>query len=126
MPGRAGTVRFGINPDEHIGTTSADGVSKVNTPTDGPYTETHYAFNPGRLSRDMGSTRGSDPQGDYVRVPRQADYMSNHDDYSAGDLHLLNMDEYKVLDNTVYSVKCEYAGDSPNGGAPSMTTGAFD
>jgi hypothetical protein len=126
MAGKAGTVRFGMNPDEHPGPTSNDGVSKVILPYDGPYTEIHFAYNPSMKSREMGTTRGGDPGKDYVRDKREADYMSNHDGYSGGDIHLMNMDERKVLNNTVYSAKCEYAGDSENGGAPAMTSGAFD
>lgn len=126
MAGKAGTVRFGVNPEEHIGTTSTDGMSKVKTPIDGPLLETHFAYNPAQKPRDMSSTRGSDPGDDYVRTPRQADYMSNHDGYMGGDMHLMNLDERKVLQNTIYSAKCEYADDSDNGNAPSQTTGAFD
>lgn len=126
MAGKAGTVRFGINPDTHPGDTSTNGVSQVTVQVDGPFTEIHYAYNPGRLSREMGTTRGGNPQDSYVKEKRQADYMSNHDGFLGGDLHLFNMDERKILDNTLYSVKCEYADDSPNGTAPAQTSGAFD
>lgn len=126
MAGKAGTVRFGMNPDEHPGTTSVDGVSKVNLPYDGMYTEVHFAYNPAQKSREMGSTRGADPGTDYVLDRREADYMSNHDGYAGGDIHLMNLDERKTLQNTLYSVKCEYASDSDNGTAPHQTSGAFD
>lgn len=126
MAGKAGTVRFGINPDEHPVKTDANGVSKVNLPFDGDYTEVHFVYNPSQRSRDMSSTRGADPGRDYVKDRRDTDYMSNHDGYAGGDIHLMNLDERKVLQNTIYSVACEYDSDSPNGTAPAMTSGAFD
>jgi len=126
MAGKAGTPRFGMNPDEHPGKTSVNGVSKVNLPFDGDYTEIHFAYNPAQKSRDMGTTRGGDPGKNYMLDRREPDYMSNHDGYAGGDIHLMNLDERKVLQNTIYSVKCEYTDDSPNGTAPAQTSGAFD
>jgi hypothetical protein len=93
---------------------------------DGPVTELHFAYNPAQKSRDMGSTRGGDPGKEYVHTSRQPDYMSNHDGYAGGDMHLMNLDERKVLNNTIYATHCEYSSDSPNGYAPHMTSGAFD
>lgn len=123
MAGKAGTPRFGMNPDEHPGKTSDNGVSKVNLPFDGDYTEVHFTYNPAQKSRDMGTTRGGDPGSSYVRDRREPDYMSNHDGYAGGDIHLMNLDERKVLQNTIYSIKCEY-DDSAT--APALTSGAFD
>lgn len=127
MAGKAGTPRFGMNPsvhpDEEVG---PNGMGKLKTSMDGPWTETHFAYNPAQRSRDMGTTRGENPAQFYVKSVREVDYMSNHDGYVGGDMHLMSLDERKVLSNTIYSTKCEYAGDSPNGGAPSMTMGAFD
>jgi hypothetical protein len=131
MPGKAGTVRFGINPPVHEEKASADGVSRVDLQIDGPWQELHYAYNPSQYSRPMGSTRGADPGKDNADVKRQADYMSNHDGYLAGDIHLLNNDERKILDNHIYSVNCEWADPgypdtSDNGWAPRQTMTAFD
>jgi hypothetical protein len=126
MAGKAGTARFGMNPDEHPDKTSVNGVSRMNLPFDGDYTEIHFAYNPAQKSRDMNTTRGGNPGKDYVLDRREPDYMSNHDGYAGGDIHLMNLDERKVLANTIYSVKCEYTSDSPNGTAPAMTSGAFD
>lgn len=126
MAGRAGTPRFGLNPDIHPGATSANGVSKVITPYDGPITETHFAYNPAEQARPMGSTRGGDPGKDYVKDKREFDYMSNHDGYIGGDLHLMNLDERKVLAQSVFGVPCEYDSTSDNGTSPSQTHGAFD
>lgn len=126
MAGKAGTPRFGMNPDEHPGKTSINGVSKVTLPVDGMYTEIHFAYNPAQKSREMGTTRGGNPGKDYEKDRREPDYMSNHDGYAGGDIHLMNLDERKVLQNTIYSVNCEYEDDSPNGTAPAQTSGAFD
>lgn len=126
MAGRPGTARFGVNPEIHEGKTNDSGISKVGLPIDGPWTETHFMYNPGQVSRDMGSTRGSDPQEKWIQVPRQSDYFCNHDGYIGGDVHLMNLDERKVFETGLYSIDCEYAEDSPNGYAPSQTTGAFD
>lgn len=126
MAGRAGTPRFGVNPDEHPGKTSNNGVSKANLPIDGPLTELHFAYNPVQKSRDMGTTRGGDPGLGYAKDKRDFDYMSNHDGYAGGDIHLMNLDERKVLQNTLYSVPCDHAYDSENGTSPAQTSGAFD
>lgn len=132
MAGKAGTPRFGVNknihPDQHAG---PDGMGTINTPIDGPVIETHFAYNPGQLSRSMGTTRGADPGKDFTVTYRQADYMSNHDGYIAGDLHLMTLDERKVLDNTIYSIKCHwsdpgYEGTDSAGWAPRQTITAFD
>lgn len=126
MAGKAGTVRFGVNPDIHIDGVGPNGIGYLKTPIDGPWTETHFSYNPATYSRDMGSTRGGDPGKDFVHTDRQVDYMSNHDSYLGGDAHLMSLDERKALNNTIYSVKCEYEWNSSNGTAPHGTTGAFD
>lgn len=128
MSGKAGTPRFGVNPSIHPDNYKAgpDGMGKITTPMDGPWTETHFAYNPAQKSRAMGTTRGADPGKDFETTKRESDYMSNHDGYLGGDLHLMNLDERKVLQTTIYSVHCEYDDDSASGTAPSMTHGAFD
>lgn len=131
MSGKAGTVRFGVNPDIHPDEASANGIGSVNTPIDGPWSETHFTYNPSQRSRDMGSTRGSNPGKDYVREDRNSDYMSNHDGYIGGDLHLMNNDERKILERTMWSIHCEWADrgydeSSDNGWAPRQTVTAFD
>ena len=133
MSARAGTPRFGINKDLHPGRNHAgpDGMGKIELPIDGPYVETHFSYNPAQASRPMGTTRGSDPGKDFVQQTRQADYMSNHDGYLGGDIHLLNLDERKVLQSTIYSVHCKWAdpgydNTDPAGWAPRQTITAFD
>lgn len=127
MSGHAGTPRFGVNPNDHIGDTSASGMSKVRLPkAGGTWTETHFAYNPAQKSRSMGTTRGGDPGQDFTEVKRMGDYVCNHDGYMGGSNVVLNLDERKNLENTIYSVECEYTDTSPNGKAPSQTTGAFD
>ncbi len=131
MAGQAGTARFGVNPDIHNGKTSDGGVSTVDMQSGKSWTEIHFAYNPAQRSREMGTTRGADPGHDNVDVPRQADYMSNHDGYLGGNKTLANLDERKVLTNSIYSVNCEWADPntsetSDNGWAPTETFGAFD
>lgn len=126
MSGKPGTVRFGMNPDEH-GKTNSSGVSKVSLPkSGGEWTEVHFAYNPAQKSRSMGTTRGGDPGQEFTEDDREPDYMCNHDGYAGGSTVVINLDERKVLQNTIYAVECEYTDTSPNGKAPSSTTGAFD
>lgn len=126
MAGTPGTARFGANPYIYPDHTNDSGISHVNTPMDGPWTETHFVYNPGQKSRPMGTTRGGNPGQSYQHVEHQSNYMCNHDGYIGGDMHLMNLDERKVLTNKLYSVPCEYSDSSSNGYAPSMTHGAFD
>ena len=132
MAGTPGTPRFGINPDMTPDHTDASGTSHMRLPKNGNmWTETHFAYNPAQKSRSMGTTRGGNPQHDFVYEEHQSNYMCNHDGYAGGSNIVLNLDERKVLHNTIYSVDCEWADPgtpetSANGWAPSQTHGAFD
>lgn len=132
MAGTPGTPRFGINADQTPTKTAADGSSIMKLPKNGnQWTETHFMYNPTQRSREMGTTRGGNPSHDNVDVEHQSNYMCNHDGYMAGTTTIVQMDERKVLTNTIYSVECEWADPgtdetSDNGWAPSMTHGAFD
>jgi hypothetical protein len=133
MSAHPGTARFGVNTTIHPDKYKAgvDGMGKIITPEDGPVVETHFVYNPAQASRPMGTTRGGDPGKDFDKQHRQADYMANHDGYVAGDLHLMSLDERKVVQNTIYSVGCEWADPgyddtSSNGWAPRQTVTAFD
>lgn len=131
MSGKAGTVRFGSNPDIHPDKASADGISKMDTQIGDKWTEIHFAYNPSQKSRSMSSTRGGDPGKDNENEIRQADYMSNHDGYLGGSNILSNLDERKVLNDTIYAINCKWADPGydetdPAGWAPRQTVGAFD
>jgi hypothetical protein len=132
MTGTPGTARFGINPDQTPDHTNASGVSHLTLQkSGGTFTESHFLYNPAQKSRAMGTTRGADPGHDNTDVVHQANYMCNHDGFAGGSNIVLNLDERKILDNTVYAIGCEWADPgtdetSPNGWAPSMTHGAFD
>lgn len=131
MSGRPGTPRFGINPDIHNGETSLNGTSSVSMQSGKDWEEIHFAYNPAQMSRAMGTTRGANPGHDNEDVPHQADYASNHDGYLGGNKVVVNLDERKVLENSVYHINCEwadpgYAETSPSGWAPAQTSGAFD
>lgn len=132
MAGTPGTPRFGINADQTPTKTAANGTSVMKLPKNGnQWTETHFMYNPAQKSRAMGTTRGSDPGHDNADVEHQSNYMCNHDGYMGGTTTIINLDEHKVLTNTIYSVECEWADPgtdetSANGWAPSQTHGAFD
>ena len=126
MAGTPGTARFGVNPDV-TDKTNDSGISHMQLPkSGGTFTETHFLYNPAQLSREMGSTEGAAPKQGFQTVEHQHNYMCNHDGYMAGNNVVANLDERKVLTNSIYSVDCEYAEDSPNGYAPSGTRGKFD
>ena len=132
MAGTPGTPRFGVNKDQTPTKTADDGTSTMLLPKKGnEWTETHLLYNPAQKSRAMGSTRGSDPGHDNTDVEHQCNYMCNHDGFMGGSTILMNLDEQKVLWNTIYAVGCEWADPgtdetSDNGWAPSVTHGAFD
>lgn len=132
MTGTPGTARFGILPDQTPDHTNSNAVSHLTLQkSGGNFTEYHFAYNPAQRSREMGTTRGSNPGHDNVYEEHQCNYMCNHDSFMGGNTTVMNMDERKVLHNTIYSIGCEWADPgtdetSPNGWAPAMTSGAFD
>lgn len=127
MAGTPGTARFGVNPDVTPDKTNAQGISHLTLPkSGGVFTETHFLYNPVQRSREMGSTEGAEPGQMWDHVEHQANYMCNHDTFFGGNNVVINMDERKVLTNTIYSIACEYDEKSPNGSAPHGTKGKFD
>lgn len=112
MPGHPGTVRFGDYPNWHE-QESPDGSGKevLRSQADGDFVEQHFMFNPAEGGRSMGTTLGDAPAQMYDHQKQQYEAPCNHDGFSGGDAHLTNMDEFKVLRNTLNSVKCEYADD---------------
>lgn len=68
----------------------------------------HFNFDNSQLGRAMGSTLGDAPKCGWESHACQYDYMCNHDGYSGGNVHNLNMDEQKVLQNSIYRTKFEY------------------
>lgn len=132
MAGTPGTPRFGVPADQTPDHTNPSGTSHMNLQkSGGTFTEIHFQYNPAQKSRPMGTTRGGNPGHDNVYVEHQANYMCNHDGYMGGTTTVMNLDEHKVLTNTIYSIECEWADPntpetSDNGWAPSQTHGAFD
>lgn len=132
MSGTPGTARFGILPDQTPDHTDANGISHMTLQKSGDsFTEYHFLYNPATKSRAMGTTRGGDPGHDNVDVEHQANFMCNHDGFMSGTTTIMQLDERKVLNNTIYAVGCEWADPgtdetSDNGWAPSVTHGAFD
>lgn len=122
MAGKAGTPRFGINPDSHAPgdrKSGPNGITHDTLPDGTNLREVHYAYNPAFHSRDVDQA----PARCYVEEDRQPEYMSNHDGYVGGNVHNIEMDERKVLDNTINSVKVKYEADQQK---ISGTTGMFD
>lgn len=132
MTGTPGTARFGINQDITPDETSANGVSHLTLPKNGNiWTETHFMYNPSQHSREMATTRGGNPGKVGDEIKHQSNYMCNHDGFAGGSNIVMNLDERKVLDNTIYSYHCEWADPgyddtSDNGWSPRQTMGAFD
>lgn len=117
MSGGPGTPRFGTNPDVHTDKTSASGISHISVGEAGErQTETHYAYNENLGGRSMGEAPGDG----FDVQDRQADYPCNHDGYMGGNARLSNLDERKVLDNHIASVKIEFSD------CTAGTTGDFD
>lgn len=110
MPGHPGTVRFGDYPNWHESEKpGADGREKLRSQADGDFIEQHFLFNPAEQGRAMGTTLGDKPGDSYSHQKQQYEAAANHDGFTGGDAHLTNLDEYKVLRNTLNSVKCEYS-----------------
>lgn len=126
MAGTPGTPRFGVNPNPHSGSASANGSSTDQLQDGMTWKEVHFAYNPGQVSREMGTTQGAEPKQQWQMVDHMTDYMCNHDGYDGGSPIILQLDERKVLENRIYSIMCEYDDDSPNGNAPAQTKGKFD
>lgn len=132
MAGTPGTPRFGLPVDQTPDHTDSVGVSHMNLQKNGgTFTEYHFMYNPAQKSRAMGTTRGADPGHDNADVEHQSNYMCNHDGFMGGTTTIMNLDERKVLENTMYAIDCEWADPgtsetSDNGWAPSQTHGAFD
>lgn len=116
MAGNPGTPRFGEYQDAHVTKTDTQGESDVelqsgNGSTPDQFSEIHFLYNPALRSREMGSTLGAPPGDYYDRVPRGYDAVSNHDGFFAGDSHLVNLDERKVLNNYIESTRIVCADD---------------
>jgi hypothetical protein len=108
MAGHPGTVRFGENPKHDTDTTEDTGISTLHT-NSGDVTEIHQMINPGLRARDMGTSEGDRPNSCYNKEVLKVEYPSNHDGFTGGMLHNLNLDEKKVIDNFVNSVPVQYA-----------------
>lgn len=127
MAGTPGTPRFGAMADQTPSETNSSGTSSMTLQkSGGTFTEYHFSYNPAQRSREMGTTRGADPGQQFDSVEHQSNYMCNHDAFMGGNNVVSNLDERKVLHNTIYSQSFEIAEDSSNGWAPHQTMGAFD
>jgi len=111
MAGRAGTPRFGDYVTDITGAPGSDGQNQVHNQSGDTFTEQHSLFNPSQQSRSMGTTLGEAPGAYYDRVPRVYNAMANHDGFMAGQDHINQLDERKVLEETVYSVPVVCADD---------------
>lgn len=106
MAGHPGTPRFGVPADMHNGDPNANGQNVLNLQTsDDAFKEQHALYNPAQKSRGV----GQDPAKYYVVEKNAYEAPCNHDDYEGGDAHISNLDEQKVLRNTVFAVPIECA-----------------
>lgn len=112
MAGHAGTVRSGEYADLHNDKPDAKGRNKLHTQANGKYFEEQHAlFDPTQFARPSGTTLGGKP-GDMAGYQEHMyEAMCNHDGFIGGNTTLLNMDEQKILNNTIFSAECEYADD---------------
>lgn len=92
----------------HEAKPNANGQNKLDMQTDGPFIEQHQLYNPAQKSRDVGQS----PAKYYTPENNQYEAPCNHDSYEGGDAHLSNLDEQKVLRNTVFAIKIECADDN--------------
>lgn len=112
MAGRAGTPRFGIYKSDVSGQVDDNGQNVVKEQSDDNFfTEQHFLYNPSQRSRDMGDSRGEDPQRGYNSDTRIYAAQCNHDGFQGGDAHIVVLDERKVLEDTMYSVPVVYSDD---------------
>jgi len=108
MPGRPGTPRFGVPKDLHTAKPDVNGRDVLPLQVaDDHFNEQHQLLNPAQLSR----TPPAPPGKAYVVEDNQYEAPCNHDDYEGGDAHISQLDEFKVLRNTVLSVKVKFSDD---------------
>lgn len=109
MSGHPGTPRFGVPADMHNGKPNDSGQNVLNLQTsDDAFKEQHALYNPAQKSRGV----GQDPAKYYVVERNAYEAPCNHDDYEGGDAHISNLDEQKVLRNTVFAIPIECADDN--------------
>src|SRR5579863_2869830 len=111
MSGRPGTPRFGEYSQVVSGKPGPDGTNTVCEQSGNDFTEQHFLYDPDQQSRDMGGTLGGDPRPGYSSDPRIYNAPSNHDGFMGGQDHINQLDERKVLEETMWAVPCVYADD---------------
>jgi hypothetical protein len=123
MAGKPGTPRYGRYPNYHDGKPAADGTNTLTLQSeDSEYLEQHFLYDPSQRAREMGTTLGQAPQKMAGYQHRLYEAPANHDAFEGGDAHLSNVDERKALDNTIFSIKCEYADDQQHNWSSSERT----
>lgn len=112
MAGKPGTARFGDYGGEHESKPDTSGRDRLTLQANGEaFVEQHFLYNPTQRSRVMGSTLGDAPGSMAGYTKRMYEAPCNHDGFEGGDARLINLDERKVLDTTIYSQHCVYADD---------------
>jgi len=111
MAGRPGSVHVGKYDVDVRDKPNDNGRNNLQLQTDDTFIEQHTLYDPSQFARDMGTTMGGAPQRGYEPDPRIYAAECNHDAFQGGDAHLLNLDEGKVICDTVFAVPVVYAGD---------------
>ncbi len=112
MSGHPGTVRVGEYSDLHSSKPGADGTNKLHTQSNGKFfEEQHFLFDESQVARPSGTTLGGKPQDMAGYQEHMYEAPCNHDGFIGGSTIVLQMDERKILENTIFSQKCEYADD---------------
>lgn len=111
MAGRPGTPRVGEYRSSHESKPDASGESVLDLQNFEKFREQHFLYDPSQAARPSGTTLGGKPGDMAGYQKRMYEAPSNHDGFEGGDSHLVVLDERKVLENHIYSVRCEYADD---------------
>lgn len=106
MSGIPGTPHFGDFPDVQKKDKTILQSGDMGEPD--AFFKIHQNFDNSQKGREMGSTLGEAPKCGWEPHNRERAYMCNHDGFSGGNSRNLNMDEKKVLQNTIFSTNFEY------------------
>jgi hypothetical protein len=111
MAGKAGTPRFGEYITDISGKPGDDGINVATQQSGNRFSEQHNLYNPAQQSRPMGTTLGGDPGESYVPGVRIYNAHCNHDGFMGGQDHINQLDEAKVLNETIFAVPYVCADD---------------
>lgn len=109
MAGKAGTPRFGEYVTDITGKPGDDGINVATQQSGERFSEQHHLYNPARQSRPMGTSLGGEAGRAYAPGVRIYNAYCNHDGFMGGQDHINQLDEGKVLDETIGAVPVVFA-----------------